>query len=154
MPELNALVFSTLDPVKDDGEILFGSGNEGYVYQLEYGTGDDGTEDIAAHWTTGWLDMEAPSWLKTFRYFYIWVKNVIAPITMSWSVDDGRATGSQTIRPSARFEPYMLSLPQDALGRKIQVTLSETSDGVGFEVVDYEVHWRPRRQLYAQRGAP
>jgi hypothetical protein len=168
MAKLNPSIFYTLDPVLDDGELLFGSGKDGYVYQMETGSDDDG-DLIDARWKTGWLDMGAPESLKMFKSIHIDVEQLDYSIEVDWSVDDDAATGTFSISPSLSqggiwdsvnkewdsangvwggYWPItrsrlVFSLPQSAEGKRIQFTIrSATGGGVNWRFSSYSVWYR------------
>lgn len=180
MPKLSALVFHTLDSVKDDGELLFGFGEAGRVYQLEYGTGDD-SEESTWRWKSPWMDMGAPEVVKQFRFVHLSLESIGNSLLLEWSVDDGRATGDMDVRYPAKYTwggksrwndengdiqggmvwvsatsirrfRLMLALPQQAYGERLQLTLSETSAGAGPMLADMEVLFRPRMGRFATGG--
>lgn len=171
--KLNPAIFLTLDAVKDDGEILFGSGADGYVYQMETGQTDDG-DAIDARWPTGWLDMGTPEVIKQFRYVHLHLDYWGGPITLGWEVDHGVASGALTVGlggkgvwgspglwgptnspgvwgsadPGRRRLVY--SLPQQATGHDIQLTFSSNDTSALWALTSYSVFWTPKRQLHPE----
>lgn len=180
MPKLSAMVFHTLDAVKDDGQLLFGCGTSGIVYQLETGTSDD-SDTVTTRWTTPWLDMEVPEVVKVFRALHLTLDLLSNKMTVNWSVDDGKASGTMYARFPAKYswggssrwndengsiqggmywvrdtsirkQRLLLDLPQDAVGERIQFEFTETSGGAGFGIADVEILWRPRPGSYPTGG--
>jgi hypothetical protein len=166
--KLNPSIFTTLDPVLDDGELLFGSGADGYVYQMEIGTHDDG-DQIDARWKTGWIDMGAPESIKMFKAIHVDVERLEGVMEIDWSVDDGTATGTSEVSPAlggggvwdsvnkvwdsvngkwGGYRPInrsllVFSLPQLAQGKRIQFTIrSPSGGGVDWQISSYSVWYR------------
>lgn len=165
--KLNPSIFTTLDPVKDDNELIFGSGSDGFIYQMEVGTSDDG-DPIESRWVTPWFDMGRPEVMKAFRYLHIHVDQYANPITVSWVVDHGTATGSMTLTlpgsgtwgspgvwgPAPGFIPgvwgptsigkqrLVASFPQDAKGQAIQLTITTTDTGDLWSISNVSIFFR------------
>lgn len=174
--KLNPAIFLTLDPVRDDNELLFGSGADGYVYQMEVGQTDDG-DTIETRWTTGWLDGGAPEYTKQFRYLHLHFEEIGTPIAINWSVDHGRATGTMQALVSGKGiwgppgvwgppplspgvwgphsiaqERIVLSFPQDATGQNLQVQLTVTDTAELWKLTTLSVLYRFKDSLMVQGG--
>lgn len=167
MRKLTPAVFLTLDPVRDGGEFLFGSGLDGYVYQLENGESDDG-DDIEGKWTTGWLDMGEPESEKYFMRFHADLEAISDRLYVDWSVDYGVATGTLELRPprgeggvwhavnatwdavsrvwggppDIRKKSLLVDFPQEAQGQRIQITLRAEDKIKAWQVTNFSVLYR------------
>lgn len=171
--KLNPAIFLTLDSVLDDGQIIFGSGADGYVWRMETGQSDGG-DPIDARWPTGWLDMGAPEMVKNFVELHLHLDYWGGDIVVEWAVDHGVSSG--TIQTpwagkgvwgspgvwGAGLIPGVwgfsevgrrrltLPLPQAAYGHEIQLKFS-TNDTAGlWALTGAELVWEPRFQTYPE----
>lgn len=146
---LNCLRWLALDPVADDSELLWGDagGDGAYVNQLLTGYADLDA-NITMRWTTPKTDMGDAGVVKTFRYVTMRVSTIGAqPITFSWTVDEGRYTGSFTISAAGS---HTVSLPQ-VNGRDFQLTITEVGQVAPPIIEDVSVWWRAKKTMYHKR---
>lgn len=170
----------SLDATNDSHEFLAG-GTDGTILRLEDpdALSDLGT-NVTGRWTTKWLDQGQPDTVKIYRSLYIETDRLGAPLDVTWSTDDGKATGGFTARYRGQYvwgtatdskwrwndstgaEPFgafyndavtenlAFSLPQSAIGRRIQFTISESGGLTPFRILGMQLYYRVRRQRYAQ----
>ena len=169
---LDAQCFIPLDPILDRGELLYGN-SSGRIRETDQGTTDD-TTAIEGKWTTKKHDGADPEVVKVWRRLHIVADRLSAPLVVDWVVDDGADSGSMTaqfraqywwggpfvyndaagVEPKGAFwntasaEPLVLDFPQEAIGRRIQLTFRESGHGVGFRVLGYQLHYRPKRHRF------
>lgn len=176
--KLNPSIFLTLDPVLDNNEFLFGSASDGFIYQLESGTTDDG-DPIEARWTTGWLDMGMPETTKMFSAIHVDMELLDGPVDVTWSVDEDRSSGAMEAKndpklggfwdgtppdglevwdstteiwsgpPDIRKRRMILSLGQKAEGQRIQFTFSSDLD---FQIAGYSIMYKVKEELAPEGG--
>lgn len=170
--KLNPAVFLTLDPILDEGELLFGSGNDGFVYQMEVGESDDG-DDIEGKWVTGWLDMGEPEITKMFMTFHADVEAIAGTLFVDWDVDNGVASDSFEIKSprgeggvwqaidatwnkttkvwggpaDIRKKRVIVELPQEAEGQRIKVTLRAEDKILAWQVTNFSVLYKSKEAL-------
>lgn len=172
--KLNPSVFLTLDPILDEGELLFGSGADGFVYQLEVGEHDDGDE-INGEYPTGWLDMGIPEVEKMFVALHVDIEQFDDTLFVDWDVDHGKASGteefraprgegglwSDTIGTSGAWGPpkvwggasdirrkrMIIQLPQEAEGQRIQIKLHAEDKNKAWQVTNFSVMYKIKEAL-------
>jgi hypothetical protein len=177
--KLNPSVFLTLDPVLDEGQLLWGSAADGYVYVMGDNISTDDGDVIEATWTTGWLDMGMPEITKMFSAVHVDTEVLDGPIDVTWSVDQGRSSKTMQLKhdprqggfwngtpptgtdlwdsttkvwagpPDIQKSRLVLSLPQEAEGQRIQLTFSGDLD---FQITGYSIMYKVKEELAPQGG--
>lgn len=177
-----ARVMLKLDEVSDTGELLCqtpsGTTHGGHVYRLDHGDNDH-LNLIECRWTSPWLDLKEPDIVKQFEDISLDVEDIAGGITVTWSVDQGAASGTFVARKPARYNWGDSSLRKahvwnNAAGSTVNgmywvdrkrgeylyrlpgsavgrsIQLSFAStSGVAMEQVQFTLSWTPRRQKYA-----
>ena len=173
-PFLNASIFTVLDSVLDDGELIFGHGRNGKLYRLGVGNHDNG-DAIELRFTQGWESMGFPWMTKRFRAIHVDVEELTHPITLNWSVDYGAETGVITINSSkntrrtwgppglwgvgkwlgtlgAQRQTGVYPLPDRAVGQAIRVQVVEAGTGNRPQLTNLEIGWESKDSIREQGG--
>lgn len=175
---MSATSLVALDPVVDGERLIMGEGSSGLLSELEQTgkPTDDGTT-ITSRWTTKWHDAGSPDLVKIWRSIYLNIDVIGTPVLVSWETDSGKSTGSFYAQFRSKYyyygppayyvwnntggtqnnglywggevkESLQYSLPQAAVGRRIQFTFDLSAGSTATRVLGYQLYYRVRRQRY------
>jgi hypothetical protein len=153
--QLNVTAWLALDTVKDDSNLLWGTGEDtgtgqlAYVNELLIGTSDNG-ENILSQYPTEILDMGDPGMVKMFLYVDVRISTLggATGLTFNWSLDDGLLAGSITFTAAGQ---HIKSLPQ-LVGRSLSLTPTETGIVDPPILQSYGLWWRPKSDKRIRRS--
>ncbi len=153
--QLNVTAWLALDAVKDDSNLIWGTGEDtgssqlAYVNELLTGTSDNG-QNILSRYPTEILDMGDPGVVKMFLYVDVRISTLgsATGLTFNWDLDDGLKTGSIVFTADGQ---HIKSLPQ-LVGRVL--TLSPTETGIVDPPIlqSYGLWWRPKGDKRIRRS--
>lgn len=167
-----------LDQTIDDGQLLAGTTNGTILRFEDPDAVSDLTVPITARYATRWRDQGAPDVVKIYRAIFVETDRLGAPLDVFWEVDDGKASSEFTARYRAQYiwgtatvskykwnnaggtqaagafyslavqENLAYSLPQQAIGRRIKITIEESGQLTPFRILGLQLYYRVKQQRY------